>query len=276
MDRLVFGVAGVPSDSEKPTSEAGIERVRALGLGSMEMAWVHGVKLGEEAALGIRATAEENGIRLSAHGAYYINLNADDPAIRARSKERILKGARMGNLCGISSLVFHAASYMRRDPEEVYGLVKEALEEISETLGLEGNSVILRPEITGKPSYFGNLDELLRLSSEVDRVAPCIDFAHLHARSGGASNSLADFASVLEQIGTELGPKALENMHIHVAGIQYTDKGEQKHRMLDDSDLKYRELLAALADYGAKGLVICESPDPVPDALLLQREYAAG
>lgn len=275
MDRLIFGVTGVPSDAKRPTSQAGIERVRELGLGCMELAWVRGVKLGERAALEIEATAVENGIRLSAHGAYYINLNADDPAIGSRSRERILKGARMGKLCGISGLVFHAASYMKRDHEEVYRVVKEALEEIGETLRQEGNPVTLRPETTGKPSYFGDLDELLRLSSEVEGVAPCIDFAHLHARSGGACNSYDAFASVLDQIGSELGREALDDMHIHVAGIQYTDKGEQKHLMLDDSDLKYRELLRALADFEVKGLVICESPDPAPDALLLQREYAA-
>ncbi len=275
MDRLIFGVTGVPSDARRPTSQAGIERVRELGLGCMELAWVRGVKLGEQAALGIKATAVENGIRLSAHGAYYINLNADDPAIGLRSRNRILKGARMGKFCGISGLVFHAASYMKRDPQEVYPVVKEALEEIRETLRAEGNPVMLRPEITGKPSYFGNLDELLRLSSEVEGVAPCIDFAHLHARSGGATNSYEAFASVLEQIGAELGREALDDMHMHVAGIQYTPKGEQKHLMLDDSDLKYRELLRALADFEVKGLLICESPNPVPDALLLQRGYAA-
>ncbi|MCK5382074.1 MAG: TIM barrel protein, partial [Candidatus Latescibacteria bacterium] len=198
MDRLIFGVTGVPSDAKRPTSQAGIERVRELGLGCMELAWVRGVKLGERAALEIEATAVENGIRLSAHGAYYINLNADDPAIGSRSRERILKGARMGKLCGISGLVFHAASYMKRDHEEVYRVVKEALEEIGETLRQEGNPVTLRPETTGKPSYFGDLDELLRLSSEVEGVAPCIDFAHLHARSGGACNSYDAFASVLD------------------------------------------------------------------------------
>ncbi len=275
MDRLIFGVTGVPSDAKRPTSQAGIERVRELGLGCMELAWVRGVKLGERAALGIEATARENGIRLSAHGAYYINLNADDPAIGLRSRDRILKGARMGKLCGISGLVFHAASYMKRNPKEVYPVEKEALEEIGETLRQEGNPVTLRPETTGKPSYFGDLGELLRLSSELEGVAPCIDFAHLHARSGGAYNSYGAFASVLDQIGAELGREALDDMHIHVAGIQYTAKGEQKHLMLDDSDLKYRELLRALAKFEVKGLVICESPNPVPDALLLQREYAA-
>ena len=275
MDRLIFGVTGVPSDAKNSTTRAGIERVKELGLGGMELAWVRGVKLGEQAAIQISAVAEENGIRLSAHGAYYINLNAEDPAIRARSRARILKAARMGKFCGISSLVFHAASYMGRAPEEVYPVVKESLEKIRDALRQEGNTVTLRPEITGKPSYFGNLDELLRLSSEVEGVAPCIDFAHLHARTGGQYNSYEAFASVLDQIGAQLGREALDDMHIHVAGIQYTAKGERKHLMLEDSDLKYRELLRALADFEVKGLVICESPEPAPDALLLQREYEA-
>jgi deoxyribonuclease-4 len=63
-------------------------------------------------------------------------------------------------------------------------------------------------------------------------------------------------------------------MHIHVAGISYGSKGELKHLNLEESDLRYVELLKALRDYDAKGLVICESPNLEEDALLLQETYS--
>jgi deoxyribonuclease-4 len=62
-------------------------------------------------------------------------------------------------------------------------------------------------------------------------------------------------------------------MHIHVSGIAYGKKGEIKHLNLKESDLQYVELLKALKDYEARGLVICESPDLEEDALLLQETY---
>jgi deoxyribonuclease-4 len=70
-----------------------------------------------------------------------------------------------------------------------------------------------------------------------------------------------------------LGEQALQNMHIHVAGIKYGSKGELKHLNLEESDLDYTGLLRALKDYDAGGFVICESPNLEEDALLLQATY---
>lgn len=273
MDRLYFGVTGVPSGARRPTSEAGVERVKELGLEAMELAWVRGVKMGEASAERLGAVARAQGIRLSAHAAYYINLNAEEEDLRARGRERILKAARIGALCGVSSVVFHAAAYMGRSPAEVYAIVKDQLQEISDMLRAEGNTVQLRPEITGKDTYFGSLDELLRLASEVEGVAPCVDFAHLHARTGGAYNSYDEFASILQSISDQLGREALDNMHIHAGGIEYSAKGERKHLMLKESDFRYDELLKVLKDFDVKGLLICESPDPASDAVLMRDTY---
>ena len=75
----------------------------------------------------------------------------------------------------------------------------------------------------GKISQFGSLEELLNLCSEVEGLAPCMDFAHLHARTG-KYNSYYEFKSVLTQIEKKLGRSALDNMHIHVSGINYNNK----------------------------------------------------
>ena len=62
-------------------------------------------------------------------------------------------------------------------------------------------------------------------------------------------------------------------MHTHVSGIAYGKKGEIKHLNLKESDFQYVELLQALKDHDAKGIVICESPNLEEDALLLQATY---
>jgi deoxyribonuclease-4 len=113
---------------------------------------------------------------------------------------------------------------------------------------------------------------LLNLCTELEGVGIGMDFAHWHARSGGGS-SYPEFASVLQQIKQRLGDQALDNMHIHVSGIAYGKKGEIKHLNLPESDFKYVELLRALKDFNARGLVICESPNLEGDALLLQETY---
>ena len=131
----------------------------------------------------------------------------------------------------------------------------------------------LRPEVTGKPSQFGTIAEILDLCTELTGLAPCIDFSHWHARTGKA-NSYREFSEILDRVEKRLGRRGLDNMHIHLSGIAYGQKGEIRHLMLADSDMHYAELLRALKERRAKGVVICESvPRLEEDALLLQRTY---
>ena len=133
--------------------------------------------------------------------------------------------------------------------------------------------ITLRPELMGKPSQFGSLEELLNLCGEVEGLAPCIDFAHLHSRSGKV-NSYYEFKSTLNQIEKKLGRPALDNMHIHLSGINYKNKaGELSHLNVRDSDLKYSDLLIALKEQDVSGVVICESPNLEEDALHFQETY---
>jgi deoxyribonuclease-4 len=189
------------------------------------------------------------------------------------SKERILQTARIAALFGARSITFHAAFYMKSTPQETYAVVKRHLQEVVRILRSEGNKVTISPEVTGKPSQFGTLEEILELSSEIEGVLPCLDFSHWHARTGRA-NSYEEFLDILDQVERKLGRQALDKLHIHVSGIAYGKKGEIKHIMLPDSDFKYAELLKALKQRKAKGIVISESmPYLEQDALLLQQTY---
>jgi deoxyribonuclease-4 len=272
MEKLLFGTGGTPHSSKTPSTIDGIRRIAELGLGCMEMEFVRGVKMGEAAARLVAETAIQEGVRLSAHAPYFINLNAREVEKITASQGRILQTARIAAICGAESIIFHAAYYLGDPPQKTYLTVKKYLAEVMSQLRRENNRVWVRPEVMGKPSEFGTVDEILSLCAELEGVGIGMDFAHWHARSGGF-NSYAEFASVLQQIKERLGEPALNNMHIHVSGIAYGKKGERKHLNLPESDLKYTELLKALKDFGAKGIVICESPSLEEDALLLQETY---
>ena len=273
ISQLLFGTGGVPVSAKSRSTEAGIERIAELGLGCMEVEFVQGVRMSPTAAVSVGELAAQKGVTLTAHGPYFVNLNAMEPEKISASKERILQTARIAALFGAQSITFHAAFYLKSPPAETYATVKKHLEEVMNILRKEGNEVMIRPEVTGKPSQFGTLEELLQLSAEIDGVAPCIDFSHWHARTGNA-NSYQEFAHILDQVEEKLGRQALDNMHIHLSGIAYGKKGEIKHLMLPDSDFRYKELLKALKERKAKGVVISESvPYLEKDALLLQQTY---
>lgn len=272
MAGLLFGTGGAPHSSKTKTTIDGIRRIAELGLGGMEIEFVQGVKMGEAGARLVAEIAASEGVKLSAHGPYFINLNAHEPEKIRASQGRILQTARIASLCQAESIVFHIAFYLGDSPAKTYNNAKKYLGEVMHQIRRENSRVLIRPETMGKPSQFGNLEEILNLSTEIDGVAPCIDFAHWHARTGGGT-SYQEFASILELVKERLGRAALDNMHIHASGIAYGKKGEIKHLNLRESDFQYVEFLQALKDYNASGMVICESPNLEEDALLLQETY---
>lgn len=274
MDRLRFGPAGIPLALTKNRGAVeGVRKVAELGLDAMELEFVYGVRMPPATASKVKATAKEVDVALTAHGPYYINLNSREKEKVEASVKRILDTARVAYAAGSSSITFHAATYMKDQPGKVYEKVRDCLKSIVRTLREEGVEVWVRPETTGKGSQFGSLQELVQLSREVEMVLPCVDFAHIHARTGGKYNSREEFAEILSYLENELGRDCLDNMHIHVSGIKYTDKGEQNHVNLEESDLKYLDLVEVWREFNVKGIIVSESPNLEGDAMLLKKLY---
>jgi len=264
-----FGTAGIPHSAKKKTTVDGILEIRRLGLDALEVQFVRGIKIGEDYAKVVGEVADKNGVTLSVHAPYYINLNSTDKEKLKNSIDRLVKTCKIAKIMNARNVVFHPAYYGKLSKETTYKNVLNALKIVLDEIDRE---IILRPETTGKPSQFGDLDEVIRLSSELDNVLPCIDFSHIHARYR-AYNSYEEFSEILERIEKELGTEAIKDMHIHLSGIEYTLKGEKRHLNLKESDMRYEELLKALVDYDANGTVICESPNLEEDAILLKNSY---
>ncbi len=272
MKGLFFGTAGVPTSAKSRDSISGLKRIKELGLGCMELEFVRGVKMGKDTAREIREISEALNIGLSVHAPYYINLNSPEEKKVEASVKRIIDSATIGHLCGAGNIVFHPAYYHKDRKSVVYKRIKVLLEKMAKDLNSAGIDVVLRPETTGKHSQFGTLDELLKLSNEVEGVLPCIDWAHLHARTQ-RNNSFEEFSAILSKIEEELGKEAINNFQCHVSGINYGKVGEKNHVNFDESDFKFQELAKALREYHVKGQVICESPNLEVDALKLQEAY---
>ena len=239
----------------------------------MELEFVHSINISKEKAPDIKKKASDNDVVLTCHAPYYINLNAEETAKITASMKRIADSARILYLCGGWSVCFHPGYYMKVDKTKAYDIVKKNLKQVLTTLRDEGVDIWVRPETTGRPTAFGDIFELIKLSSELDNVLPCIDFSHLHARSAGKYNTATEFDEVLTAVEKHLGKEALTNMHIHLAGIAYGEKGELHHLNLQQSDMNYQDLLKAWKDFKIKGVVISESPNIEKDAQLLQKKY---
>ena len=273
MDSLKFVTAGQPICNGSAGYDKAFDILQNLNLDGMELEFVHGVRMSPANRVLVKKISKEKNMVLTAHGPYYINLNSKEDEKIAASITRVLDTARMGKELGAYSVTYHAAFYMGMKPEDVYKKVEKSMEEICKTLDEEGNDIWVRPETTGKPTQWGNLEEIVKLSKDFKQVLPCVDFSHLHARTNGLYNTYDEFCKIFETIGNEIGSYALENFHAHIAGIEYGPKGEKKHLMLKESDMNYTDLLKAFKKFDVKGVVVCESPIMEQDAVLLKDYY---
>ena len=269
---LRFGTAGIPAFAKGVGTVKGVEAVREIGLDAMELEFVHSVNVSEDASVKVRETAMRNNVALTCHAQYYINMNAAEDKKLEASRQRLFNAARISNLCGATSVAFHPGFYLKSTKEQAYLKVRDSIRQVIEKLRQTGNKIWLRPETTGKHSQFGNLDEVLRLSQELEQVQPCIDYAHMRAREN--VNSAGGFTEILEAVEKALGKEALGKMHIQFSGVNFSEKGELNHLPLEESDLNFQAMTDSWKEFNVGGIVISESPNLEKDALLLRRIYS--
>jgi len=250
-----FYAAGHKSSLEAPAW------LRGLGLSAYEYQCVRGVNISERTARALGERASENGIALSIHAPYYINLAGEDPVQVAKSKVHLLKSMRAAHWMGASRVVFHPGS-VRGDRKGALRRAQAALEAALEEAAREGlDSVNVLPETLGRYSYLGLLDEVLELCRVAPTVIPCIDFGHVHAITGGLMTDREAYAAVLDRVGAALGKDVLRTLHIHFSPVEFTAKGERRHRTLADEGYgpNFGPLAELLVERGLTPTVICES-----------------
>lgn len=272
MRKLLFGISGLPIGSgiKNINYASGIGYLKSIGLDAMELLFVRNVNITDKNKDAILKCKLDDDFYLSAHGSHYINLNAEEIEKQAQSLERITRAAEgLAKVKG-RSLIFHPGYYLKDSKEETYNTIKENL------LKLPHDGVDYRLETTGKAAQFGTLEELVSLCKEVNSCKLCIDFSHIHARGNGSLKKYDDFAKILEYVLNELGRPALDDLHIHMGGINYNEKGERHHLPLSESDFNYVECLRAIKDFDVRGCVILEGPLVEKDALLLKKTYESN
>lgn len=273
MNKLNFLTAGIPLRTEPKDYENAFRVLDEMQLDGIELEFVRGVRMSENSQKVVKKASDKKVI--TAHGPYYINLNSKEQEKIDASVVRIVETAVMADKVGAYSITYHAAFYMNNDKKIVFDRVVNQTKRIIDIVEKEGLKVWIRPETTGKVTQWGDLDEIVALSKEFKQVLPCVDFSHLHARTGGLMNTYDDFCKILETIGTEIGQYALDNFHGHLAGIAYSEKGEKNHLELEKSDMNYKDLLKAMKEFNVKGALVCESPNIEEDCKLIKDFYSS-
>jgi len=274
-----FGPAGNPDSFYREGYKSSLDMpkwLRERGLSAYEYQCVRGVKISEATACRLGEQAAENDISLSIHAPYYINLAADDPDLREKTRKHLFDSLLAAGWMGAGLVVFHPGSpkgdragAMTRARQLLGEVVRQAAEE-----GLGG--IFLAPETAGKRSLLGSLDEVLDLCGVSAQIMPTLDFAHLHAASNGGFQCEEAFAGVFRKMEDFLGKGRTKRLHIHFSPVQFTAAGEKRHMTTKDAGYgpDFAFLAGLLAGAGMDFTVICESAGlQAEDALYYKALY---
>ena len=245
-----------PAGSDGLGNLIGVQKAAEAGLDCMEVEFTYGVRMDLNTADAVGALAEEKGIILSAHAPYYINLASDEKEKYDASIKRIMNSCERAHAMGARNVVFHAGFYQKRTAEQTYILIKKAVDSMQQSISRQGWRVELCPEITGKQSQFGSLEELMRLRQDTG-CGITVDFSHLFARQQGE----IDYDNTLKLL-----PK---KFHAHFSGIEYGNKGERRH--IRTTKKFFEPLARALIKHRVDITLINESPKPYEDAIMMKK-----
>ena len=245
-----------PAGSDGLGNLKGVQKTAEVGLDCMEVEFTYGVRMNLKSAKALGALAKEQGIILSVQATYYINLASDEKEKFDASIKRILDSCEKAHAMGARNVVFHAGFYQKRTAGQTYNLIKKAIGGMQKSITRNGWQIKLCPEITGKPSQFGSLTELLKLKKETG-CGITVDFSHLYARQQGE----IDYAKIIATLP--------EKFHAHFSGIEYGDKGERKH--IRTTETFFEPLARALIKRRVDVTIICESPKPYEDAIMMKK-----
>jgi deoxyribonuclease IV len=257
MGAIRFGPAFVPS-RERP--EEAIEQLVARGYSACEidfeggfwMDWKYAERLGE--------VASGAGIALSIHAPIAAFVGHAERGKKLRMAFGMLDHtAGLARACGAAPVVFHPGFLLGREREDAIAAVVEQLGELHERLAAKDRDVPFGVEVMGRVRELGSLDDVVAIAARVPWVRPVIDFAHLHAVTGGGYTDVEEFARTLDAAGAVMKPGV--PFHIHFSDISFANRNEKSHLPYGEGTLRAEPLAAALAAQERPATVISESPD---------------
>lgn len=249
----------------------------AMGLDAYEYQCGRGVNVSEETCRAIGEAALQNGIQMSVHAPYFINLSSDEPERMEKNVGYILAACRAVLALGGTRVVVHCGGLSKRTREQALAHTHRNLALALHAMEQEGCAdATLCVETMGKVNVLGDLGEVIEICRADERLLPCIDFGHLNARTQGGLRQAGASRALLEQLACGIGHSRAARFHAHFSKIEYSAGGEVRHLTLADEEYgpEFDEIAEVIARKGWSPTIICESAGTqAEDAVLLKQMY---
>ncbi len=251
-----FGVSG-PPPAEGRDDHAFLDDLLAQGISSYELSFVKGFPWKEDRCAQFGTRAADRGIRVSAHAPYFAVLTVEEPQKAHMCLSALEHTMKLGKELGSPLIVAHAGHLKGRAPQQVMDLIRRRLEMLGPKV--ENLGVGLGLETAGNLRSFGTLGDIAVLASEFRFVRPVIDWAHLHALSGGGLIGRDRFKTVLDFLKDSFPAWMLSPLHTQFTDNRFGPSGEISHVRYGEGTLRIGPLVEAAHEAGIPMVVISEA-----------------
>lgn len=247
------------------------------GLNIYEYSFGRGINISDAKANEIAQKAVENGVEITVHAPYYINLANPSDEMAEKSYQYIINSALKAREFGGKRIVFHPSTVGKMTREEAVALTQKRME-ILAGLIVKNNldDMIFCPETMGKINQIGTVEEVTEFCKVADFFIPTVDFGHINARTQGSLVTQEDYEKLIVHIIENLGFERAKNLHVHFSKIQYSTGGEVRHLTFSDNIYgpDFEPLARAFKKYNMEPYIICESDGTqADDAIEMKRIY---
>ena len=219
--------------------------LKSVGLNGYEYSLEDGVHISDDSCEILKQECEKNQIELSVYsGKLFTSLSESVLIAKKTGAKRVI--VPLGN-CAVTSR------------KAVYN---SALSEMKNAL-LNDCNIFLCPEIMGLIHDLGTLEEIIKLSGEDERFIPALNFPNLFARNNGKKLDCEDILNIFKTIEKKLGKEKLNNIHIYLSNVQYTNHGLKKYTDFSDkegNDFDYKPVVNAVIKMKISPFIVCRSP----------------
>lgn len=241
------------------SDEEYLDSVVARGHDALELPFVHDFPWKERRCRTFGELAAERNVALSVHAPYFAVLTVDDPDKRKLTLAALEHTMKLGKALGAHTIVAHTGYVKDRSPEELHELVDDGLRTIEPKVRHLG--VALGLETSGTDRAFGSLGDIALIAQRFSFVRPVIDWAHVHAKSGGALTSKEAYLSVIDFLRSSFPGWAIDPLHTQFTDNLFGPSGEIKHIPYGEGTLRSSHLAEAAVEAGVRMIVISEAKE---------------
>jgi len=266
-----FGISRMPPEGADLAEW--LDSLVARGHTAVELPFVTGFPWKEKRCAAFGQLAGDRDIAVSVHAPYFAVLTVDDPEKRKKTLAALEHTMKLGKELGAHTIVAHTGHIKDREPQELHELVADGLATIEPKVRHLG--VALGLETAGSDRAFGSLGDIALIAKRFSFVRPVIDWAHVHAKSGGGLTTRDAFLAVIAFLREEFPGWAIDPLHTQFTDNEFGVHGEIRHIPYGEGSLRSNLLGEAAAAAGMRMVVISEAKEDQSHDLI-QQDLAGG